>query len=263
MSFLLSNVYQHFRKDEHSFIDSIIGWFEQVENQYAPYVTDFLNPREAFILETLIGKKSDITYSLFGGFESSERKCAIIYPSYYEPTQDDFDIAIYEIKYPMKFGSLSHGKILGTLMSTGIKREFIGDIITDGERWQVFIKESMANYIVSQIDKIGSFGVRFEPLRYTDIIIPIDEWQDESLTISSLRIDNIISSVYNVSRQRAKQVIEAKRVKINWMENERVDYLVDYLDIISVRGLGRIQIMEQQGKTKKEKVRLNIRVLRK
>jgi RNA-binding protein YlmH len=38
---------------------------------------------------------------------------------------------------------------------------------------------------------------------------------------------------------------------------------VDYLDIISVRGLGRIQIMEQQGKTKKEKVRLNIRVLRK
>jgi RNA-binding protein YlmH len=158
---------------------------------------------------------------------------------------------------------LSHGKILGTLMSTGIKREFIGDIITDGERWQVFIKESMANYIVSQIDKIGSFGVRFEPLRYTDIIIPIDEWQDESLTISSLRIDNIISSVYNVSRQRAKQVIEAKRVKINWVENERVDYLVDYLDIISVRGLGRIQIMEQQGKTKKEKVRLNIRVLRK
>ena len=260
---MLSNVYQHFRKDEHPFIDTITGWFEQVENQYAPYVTDFLNPREAYILKTLIGKKNDIKYSTYGGYENSERQCAVIYPSYFEPKQEDFEIALYEIKYPIKFGSLSHGKILGTMMSTGIKREFIGDIITDGQKWQVLIKESMANYVISQIEKIGSFGVRFEKLPYTDILVPINEWQDESLTISSLRIDNIISSVYNVSRQRAKQVIEAKRVKINWVENERVDYLVDYLDIISVRGLGRIQIMEQQGKTKKEKVRLNIRVLRK
>ena len=260
---MLSNVYQHFRKDEHPFIDTVAGWFEQVESQYAPYVTDFLNPREAFILETLIGKKSDIKYSTYGGFENAERKCAIIYPSYFEPKQEDFDIVLYEIKYPVKFGNLTHGKILGTLMSTGIKREFIGDIITDGLRWQVFIKASMANYVVNQVDKIASFGVRFEELSYTDVIVPIDEWQLEGLTVSSLRIDNIISSVYNVSRQRAKQMIEAKRVKINWVENERVDYLVDYLDIISVRKLGRIQIMEQQGKTKKDKVRLSIRVLRK
>lgn len=260
---MLSNVYQHFRKDEHPFIDTVTGWFEQVENQYAPYVTEFMNPREAFILETLIGKTNEIKYSTYGGFEDAERKCAVIYPSYFEPKHEDFAIALYEIKYPTKFGSLSHGKILGTLMSTGIKREFIGDIITDGERWQVFIKESMANYVVNQVDKIGSFGVRFEVLSYADVLVPINEWQDESLTISSLRIDNIISSVYNVSRQRAKQIIEAKRVKINWIENERVDYLVDYLDIISVRKLGRIQIMEQQGKTKKDKVRLSIRVLRK
>ena len=263
VSFLLANVYQHFRKDEHPFIDNVISWFEQVENQYAPYVTEFLNPREAFILSSLIGKKSDITYSLFGGFENSERKCAVVYPSYYEPQQEDYDIAVYEIKYPTKFGSLSHGKILGTLMSTGVKREFIGDIITDGSRWQVFIKDSMANYIVNQVDKIGSFGVRFEKIAYTDLLIPTNEWQEESLTVSSLRIDNIISTVYNISRQRAKQVVESNRVKINWVETERVDYVVDYLDIISVRKLGRIQILEEHGKTKKDKVRLSIRVLRK
>ncbi|MEG0255795.1 MAG: RNA-binding protein [Vagococcus sp.] len=260
---MLANVYQHFRKDEHPFIDMVTSWFEQVDNQYAPFVTEFLNPREAFILETLIGKTNDIKYSMYGGFENSERKCAIIYPSYYEPKQEDFGITIYEINYPVKFGSLSHGKILGTLMSTGIKREFIGDIITDGTRWQVFIKESVANYITNQIDKIGAFGVRFEQISYTDVISPTDDWIEEELTVSSLRIDNIISSVYNISRQRAKQVVESKRVKVNWVETERVDYVVDYLDIISVRKLGRIQIMEQQGKTKKDKIRLSIRVLRK
>ncbi|MGO3731699.1 MAG: RNA-binding protein [Vagococcus sp.] len=260
---MLANVYQHFRKDEHPFIDLVWDWIEQVDQQYAPYVTEFLNPREVFILESLIGKNDDIHYALFGGFDTSERKCAVIYPNYYEPTQSDFDIVVYHIHYPVKFGNLTHGKILGTLMSTGIKREFIGDIITDGENWQVFVKKSVSNYIVNQVTKIGSFGVRFEEVTDANIIMPIEDWVEESLTVSSLRIDNIISSVYNVSRQRAKQVVESKRVKLNWTEIERSDYTLELYDILSVRKLGRIQILDTQGKTKKDKIRLTIRVLRK
>ena len=49
-----ANVYQHFRKDEHPFIDTVGDWLEQVEMQYAPYLTDFLDPRQAYILEALI-----------------------------------------------------------------------------------------------------------------------------------------------------------------------------------------------------------------
>ncbi|APB30840.1 YlmH family RNA-binding protein [Vagococcus teuberi] len=258
-----ANVYQHFRKDEHPFIDTVGNWMEQVEMEYAPLVTDFLNPREMFILKTLVGNSEDISLSFFGGYDFSERKCAILYPSYYEPSETDYDILVYQIKYPLKFGHLTHGKVLGTLMSTGIKREFIGDIITDGEQWQVFIKKSIANYIIQQVDKIGSFGVKFDEVSWKDILQPIYEWTEESLTISSLRIDNIISTVYNISRQRSKLIVESKRVKVNWTEIDRVDYLVDYLDIISVRGLGRVQLQETLGKTKKDKIRLKIKVLRK
>lgn len=263
VSFLQANVYQHFRKDEHPFTDTIGNWMEQVEMQYAPVVTEFLNPREMFILKTLVGKRDDILLSFFGGFEDSERKCAILYPSYYNPNETDYEISVYEIKYPIKFGKLTHGKILGTLMSTGIKREFIGDIITNGEQWQVFIKKSISNYITQQVDKIGSFGVKFDEVGWQDILQPTDEWLDETLTISSLRIDNIISTVYNVSRQRAKLIVESKKAKVNWTEVERIDFPVDYLDIVSVRGLGRVQLLETLGNTKKDKIRLKIRVLRK
>lgn len=263
MSFLQANVYQHFRKDEHPFIDLVYNWLETVEMQYAPVVTEFLNPREAFILESLIGKQEDVSFSFFGGFTEAERKCAIIYPTYYEPKEEDYEIAIYDIQYPVKFGQLSHGKILGTLMSTGIKREYIGDIITDGNNWQVFVKRSVANYIHQQIDKIGSFGVKFKEVGWHDILSPIEEWQLEDVTVSSLRIDNIISSVYNISRQKAKLAVESKKVKLNWVEIERIDLPVDYLDIISVRGMGRIQILETLGKTRKDNIRLKIRVLRK
>lgn len=47
-----ANVYQHFRADERSFIDSVGDWIEQVQGQYAPYLTEFLDPRQSYILET-------------------------------------------------------------------------------------------------------------------------------------------------------------------------------------------------------------------
>ena len=58
-----ANVYQHFRKDEHPFIDTVGDWLEQVEMQYAPYLTDFLDPRQAYILETLIRQNSDLSFT--------------------------------------------------------------------------------------------------------------------------------------------------------------------------------------------------------
>ncbi len=257
------NVYQHFRKDEHPFIDLVSNWLEQVEDQYAPVLTDFLDPRQAFILETLIRQNGELSFSFYGGYESAERRRAIIYPDYYEPTIDEYDICLFEIVYPTKFGQLSHGKILGTVVSTGVKREYFGDIISDGVRWQIFVKADIASYVALQVQKIGSFSVRLEEKKYVDILMPKDDWTLEKLTVSSLRLDNMISSVYNISRQRSKQLIEAGKVKINWTENKRPDFVLDLLDIVSVRRFGRIQIKEFEGKTKKEKYRLLLGVLRK
>ena len=51
------DIYQHFRPEEKDFIDQVLGWAEQVREQYAPKLTDFLNPREAEIIRMLIGKE--------------------------------------------------------------------------------------------------------------------------------------------------------------------------------------------------------------
>lgn len=257
------NVYQHFRKDEHPFIDSIDDWLEKVEDQYAPYLTEFLDPRQAYIVETIVRQNSELSFQFYGGYEQAERKRCLIFPDYYEPTIEDFNIDLFEIVYPVKFASLSHGKILGTLVSTGIKRQYFGDIISDGEKWQVFIARETMNFVTAQVEKIGKIAVRLEERKYTEIIVPKDEWTLERTTVTSLRLDNLVSTVYNISRQRAKQLIESGKVKINWAENERPDFPLELLDIISVRGFGRIQIQELEGKTKKDKYRLLLGVLRK
>ena len=258
-----ANVYQHFRKDEHPFIDSIGDWLEQVESQYAPYLTDFLDPRQAYILETLIRQNSELQFHFYGGYTQAERTRCLIYPSYYQPEMSDFEIELFEIIYPVKFSTLSHGKVLGTLVNTGIRRESFGDIISDGHRWQFFVGKEVANFIHFQVDKIGKVTVRVEARNYTEIVTPKDGWSEERITTSSLRLDILVSNVYNISRQRSKQLIESGKVKVNWIENTRPDFLVDLLDIVSIRGFGRIQIQELEGKTKKDKFRLLLGVLRK
>ena len=61
------DIYQHFRPEEKDFIDQVLGWADQVREQYAPKLTDFLNPREAEIIRMLIGKEGDVRVSFFGG----------------------------------------------------------------------------------------------------------------------------------------------------------------------------------------------------
>jgi RNA-binding protein YlmH len=263
VDFVDNNIYQHFRAEERTFIDSASDWIEQVQSRYAPYLTDFLDPRQAYILETLIRQSSDLSFSFYGGYEQAERKRCLIYPDYFQPTDEDFDIALYEIHYPSKFANLSHGKILGTFTGTGVKRAYFGDIISDGEHWQIFVAKEVSSFVTAQVTKVGNVSVRLEPRNYTELILPKDEWTEERGTVSSLRLDTVISEIYNISRQRSKQLIESGKVKVNWTENTRPDFLLELLDIVSVRGYGRIQIQAFEGKTKKEKYRLLFGVLRK
>ena len=44
--------------------------------------------------------------------------------------------------------------------------------MTDGQRWQFFVTTKMADYVVSQITKIGKVTVHLEEQAYTELIIP-------------------------------------------------------------------------------------------
>ena len=70
---MIENVYQHFRKEERPFIDDLSEWITEVEDQYTPYLTDFLDPRQMYIVESLVGKR-DLKLYYFGGYEAAERK---------------------------------------------------------------------------------------------------------------------------------------------------------------------------------------------
>jgi RNA-binding protein YlmH len=254
----MMNIYQHFREDEQDFIDQVIDWAAQVENQYAPYLSNFLNPRQLFIVQAVVGQYKEIEFEAFGGNENSEQRRVLIYPPYFEPTTADFEIALIEINYPTKFSELAHGQILGSILGAGISRDTLGDIINADERWQFFIDRKMKDFIFMNVDRIGRTNVQLEEQPLENQVEMTDKWEIDEVVVSSLRLDVVLARALNLSRNRAKTLINDKRIKINWIEIERPDIDVEEHDIISIRGHGRVQIRERLGTTRKDNIVLEI-----
>lgn len=254
-------VYQHYSKEEAGFIDLVYSWIQQVENRYAPFLTGFLTPRQAMIVQQIVQGQDEVRLQVQGGYETAERTRALLMPSYYQAQFDDFDLTLLKVKFPSKFAEISHGKILGTLIGAGIDRDRIGDIISDGQDWQVVVDQTIKNYLQTHVRKIGNVGVQLEDLNFDQLLQSNEKWETVTIISSSLRLDTLISKVYNLSRQRAKDAVAGGLVKMNFVEMERADAEVRVNDIVSLRKFGRFWIKSIDGMTKKDNYRLSVNVL--
>ena len=71
----------------------------------------------------------------------------------------------------------------------------------------------------------------------------------------------MLASAFNLSRQKSKELIASNKVKVNWNETSRPDTTLGIFDVISIRGFGRLKLKSIEGKTRKEKIRLELDVL--
>ncbi|AUW62217.1 MULTISPECIES: RNA-binding protein [Staphylococcus] len=253
------DIYQHFRNEEQPLIDQLLDKCEQVNQQYAPVLTSFLDPRGQYILEVIVGSFEDMKVSYFGG-QSAERKRAIIAPSYFEPTEGDFEEVLIQINYPEKFVSIQHQHVLGTLMSLGIEREQVGDILV-GDTIQFVLTKQLESYIMMELTKIKGATVKLDSIPFKDMIQSKENWNIHHSTVSALRLDVVLKEMIRKSRSIAKQLIEKKRVKVNHTLIDSPDFQLQNNDLLSIQGFGRARIIDIGGKTKKEKVHITYQTL--
>jgi len=255
----MDQVLQHFRKDEQPFIEQVSGWLRETQDRYAPKLTDFLDPRQQFIVQSMIGQNDDVIVTAYGELPEAERKRMLISPSYFAATDEDYGITTFSIKYPSKFIKLEHPDVLGSLMSLGLDRSKFGDIRVDDSQIEFAVVSEMSDYVTSHLTSIGKSKIKVEELPHDHPYLKNnDVWVEESHTVSSMRIDTIIASLFNVSRQKASLLIHSGKVKVNWTVREQPSFELHESDLLSIRGYGRIQIGLIEGRTKKDKIRLQI-----
>lgn len=223
--------------------------------------TDFLNPYEIKNAIGILNSFSDIKYTVEGGFDEAERCLICIYPYYMEYEDIDSPIKVLQIEGNFKFKEIKHKDYLGSLMSMGIKREKIGDINIHENFCQVIVSYDISDYILINLDKVARNNVRVIEISKGSIKYSKPKTKELSLTVSSERIDCIVSGVYNISRQESSKLINAEKVFIDYEKITSISKEVNKESLISVRGKGRFIVTDIGEITKKGKIKLKVNLI--
>lgn len=190
--------------------------------------------------------------TLFGGYTDAERKMLGALPDYVADTEKAFPIVAVRFIYPKEY-NLTHRDVLGSLMALGIKRESVGDICFEKGVATAFVTEEMGDYIATQVAKIGRVGVKTEVLPFYDavknFVAPVT--QSVTFTVSSPRIDAVLSALTGCSRTKAEQFIKDGLVFVNSCVVSKPTKLISVNDKITLRGTGKFLITGSGNYSKK------------
>ena len=134
----------------------------------------------------------------------------------------------------------------------------MGDICVGKGYCDFFITKEVASYIQQSFSSVGRIKIRLQNISLSEASIPQAETKEIRDTVSSLRLDSIIASGFQIGRSAAVKYITAGKVATDGLPCERPDKAVCEGAKISVRGLGKIELTTVGGVTKKGRISIII-----
>lgn len=226
--------------------------------------TDFLDQMEQKVVENFLKSQKITNYFYTGGFEEAERKILITYPEKLADIITNINLNEYlnviRITLPNEIqGEYSHRNYLGGLMKLGITREKIGDILVDSSGADILIMPEMLKFLLNNIPSLIRFSKsKIEQIDLEKLRKPEVQTQIIKITVSSMRLDNIVAELARCSRVKANEFLEQERVLVNYEIVQKSSKEIKENDIITIRGKGRFVVKEIIGNTKKGRIIVNI-----
>lgn len=196
-----------------------------------PYFVPFMSERKQALLVSELKKAYFDNYLFFGGYDDSERKMLGLF--FDEPSTSMFPICGIEFSF-RKCDRLTHRDFLGSLMSLGIERETVGDILVEDGRAVVFVKAELSDYVKSQISKVGRVGVKVDDADLSKL--PQGRGVEE----------------------KTKTVIMSDSVCVNFEETKNVSFNLKENDVFTIRGKGKFVLKGILGTTGKGRMRISV-----
>lgn len=234
--------------------------------------TDFLTPREARRAVAQLKEWGQAHRAcLYGGYDNAERACLLLFPDYMtdalgdEPTEplcevlssfgQDSPVTALYIR-ASGYRELTHRDYLGSLLSLGLERSVLGDIAVDEQGATVLCLARIKPFLLSHVERIGGDAVKVR-----EICLPPDfdggrRYLPVSDTVASPRLDCVVASLANCSREAAQSAVRNGEVELDYECEMRLDRTVEVPCVISVRGVGKFAIRQLSERTKKGRLRL-------
>ncbi|MCS5694703.1 YlmH family RNA-binding protein [Desulfofundulus thermocisternus] len=243
-------------QEEKEMLARIYDLVQQVLRTRQPRVTDFLDPYHAGLVDMALKRVPDLAAGSDGGYPAAERVRVLIYPDYLEPREEDWQLAYLSLRGSFAEQELSHRDFLGALLSLGLRREKIGDILLHNDRAQLVVAAEVSSFVQSQLTRVGSVPVTVEEISREQICPPPRRVREIKATVPSLRLDVVAAAGFGTSRTRMAREITAQRVSVNWQVCTELSRTVREGDIISARGRGRVQVTRVTGTTRSGRLAL-------
>ena len=225
--------------------------------------SDYLNLNEQNIFLSIKHELPMIKYFAYGGFNDAERKilCFCGDNSIEDPSDMECPISCLKITpINAKFSdSLTHRDYLGAILNLGIDRRKIGDILSGNNEAYIFCVTSISSFIIDQLIKV----------KHTMISVSLDDnkdfvyepvFKELKKTVSSERLDSILSAAFNESRGSMTDMIAAGKVFVNSKVILSNSYILKENDVVSARGLGKFLYAGTTGTTKKGRCSILIKL---
>lgn len=249
-----------FNKEDKMLLASAEDKFRQAGQQYRVTYTNFLDLRQRSLVERhwreISKGSSDIRLEFYGGYDDAERTIAVFLPDYADVS--DCPLTVIRIKTPAGGRKLTHRDYLGSLTGLGLKREMTGDILTVENGADIIVLEEVADFILLNYSKAGRTTLKPEAVELSELCIPETKTVMTRDTVASLRLDNVISSAFQLSRAKAADAIRAGIVFVNSMQCEKPDMQVEEGAKLVLRGKGKAFLREVGGRTRKDRITILI-----
>ncbi len=225
---------------------------ELCETRNVPKFVGFLSEDE--LSQAIVAAKG-YRYASFGGYDGAVRTVFAVLPDWCDGETAVYPIAALTLSYRSS-ASLTHRDFLGTLMSFGITRRSVGDILVGEGRAVVFLLKEILPFVKTQLTKVGGEGVTVQEGIVGEL--PLNSRVEQfRCTVSSMRLDCVVSAICSLSRSAAAEKIEKGLVTRNSVICEKQTVLLCDGDKLSVRGCGRFDIVDTDRRSKKGKIILN------
>lgn len=257
----------NFTEDEQIFMRHIRDLIYQAEKQAKDRFSCFLTEREQELARQVLAAEKHDGFAFYGGYPESERNMLGVFCGGGEvdflagrdfPVGSDFPVRCVTVKYQAfsERERLSHRDVLGAVMSCGVKREAVGDILTGENSAVFFCAEAVEGLLLAEIRKIGRTGVRLYSGLHADL--PRPETESRRIVLPSMRLDALVGACCGLSREKSAQLVKSGAVRIGGAECTSVSRLMETGDTFTVKGYGRFKLTECGGVTRKGRLQAEV-----
>ena len=206
--------------------------------------TVFLTPREQALLRQLLPQ-----CRFWGGTPDAERAV--------DDYRENGPVACLRAAF-FEENAVGHRDMLGALMGCGIRREAVGDLCLQPRQCDLFVTAELAPYLLDNLTSAGRAHLTLTRIAPSQADRPPQALQELRVTVSSPRLDSVISAAFHLSRGSAADAVAAGRVNLNDLTCLKPDRAVQENDTVSVRGLGKLRVLALGGLTKKGRLALTL-----